>query len=74
MTFLEWVLSISLFTLYVACLFTVCVLTFRKGRYVLGVVGIFFPILWLIGAILPSKYGSSAWQDEEVRRQIAAGK
>ena len=55
MTFLEWLLSAMLFTFYVVCLFTVCSLTFRKGYTVLGIVGIFVPFLWLIGAILPDK-------------------
>jgi hypothetical protein len=58
MSFLEWFLSITLISIYIACLFTVCRLTFMKGYGVLGIVGIFFPILWLIGAILPVKPGS----------------
>jgi hypothetical protein len=74
MTFLEWVLSISLFVTYVFCLFTVCVFTFRKGHYVLGVLGIFLPLLWLIGAILPARQGSKAWEEEWTRQQIALGK
>jgi hypothetical protein len=47
-----------LFSFYITCLFTVCSLTFQKGRTVLGIVGIFAPWLWLIGAILPAKKGS----------------
>ena len=74
MTFLEWVLSISLFVLYVFCLFTVCALTFRKGHIVLGIVGIFLPFLWLIVAMLPAKEGSAAWEAEYTRQQIALGK
>jgi hypothetical protein len=58
MTGLDWFLSIVLLTLYVTCLFTVCSLTFAKGYTVLGILGIFFPILWLIGAVLPAKEGS----------------
>ena len=73
-TFLEWVLSISLFVLYVACLFTVCALTFRKGHIVLGIVGIFLPFLWFVGAVLPPKQGSAAWEEEYTRQQIALGK
>jgi len=42
----------------ITCLFTVCSMTFQKGRTVLGIVGIFFPWLWLIGAFLPAKQGS----------------
>jgi hypothetical protein len=58
-TILEWILSTTLFVIYIACLFTVCSLTFRKGYVMLGIVGIFLPFLWLIGAILPVKPGSS---------------
>jgi hypothetical protein len=58
MTGLEWFLSITLFTIYIFAIFTVCMLTFQKGHTILGIVGIFFPILWLIGAILPAKPGS----------------
>jgi hypothetical protein len=44
-------------------------LTFRKGHTVLGILGIFVPFLWLIGAILPAKQGSRYWVDEGIRRQ-----
>jgi hypothetical protein len=39
--------------LYLVLLFTVAIMTFRKGHWVLGIIGFFIPILWLIGAILP---------------------
>ena len=58
MTAMEWILWVVLVSFYITCLFTVCGLTFQKGRTVLGIVGIFFPFLWLIGAILPAKQGS----------------
>jgi hypothetical protein len=58
MTWLEWTLGVILIAIYITCLFTVCSVTFQKGRTLLGVMGIFFPILWLIGAILPAKEGS----------------
>ena len=58
MSFLDWFLSSLLFVIYVVCLFTVCLLTFRKGHVILGIVGIFFPFLWLIGAVLPPRRGS----------------
>jgi hypothetical protein len=53
-----YVVGLGLLALYVALLFTVCALTFKKGRMWLAIIGIFFPILWLIGAILPAKPGS----------------
>jgi hypothetical protein len=54
----EWFLWAMLFSFYIVCLFTVCRLTFQKGFTALGIVGIFIPFLWLIGAILPAKRGS----------------
>jgi hypothetical protein len=69
MTGLDWILSVLLFTIYVVCLFTVCLLTFRKGYVVLGIIGIFFPFLWLIGAILPAKSGSQYQIQESIRMQ-----
>lgn len=71
MTFLDWFLSITLFTIYIFCLFTVCMLTFRKGYTLLGIIGIFIPILWLIGAVLPAKQGSSMWV-QQGRQEAAA--
>jgi hypothetical protein len=59
MSGLDWFFSICLGVIYIALLFTVCILTFRKGHWVLGIIGIFIPILWLIGAVLPAKRGSS---------------
>jgi hypothetical protein len=50
-----WFFAIGLGVLYLVLLFTVCVLCFRKGHWVLGVVGIFLPFLWLLGAVLPAK-------------------
>ncbi|MGE5286561.1 MAG: hypothetical protein ACM3ML_05025 [Micromonosporaceae bacterium] len=41
--------------IYLVLLFTVAILTFRKGHWILGVIGIIFPILWLIGAVLPDR-------------------
>lgn len=67
MTGMEWFLGIILFSFYITCLFTVCMMTFQKGRIVLGIVGIFFPLLWLVGAILPAKKGSRF----DINQQIA---
>jgi hypothetical protein len=54
-----WFLSIGLGILYLVLLFTVALITFRKGHWVLGLIGIFIPIVWVIGAILPARRGSS---------------
>jgi hypothetical protein len=41
--------------IYLVLLFTLAVLSFRKGHWVLGLIGFVFPVLWIIGAILPSR-------------------
>ncbi|HTT52686.1 MAG TPA: hypothetical protein VMH35_14900 [Streptosporangiaceae bacterium] len=47
-----WIL---LSVIYVVLLFTVCIMTFRKGHWILGLIGFIFPVLWLIGAVIPSR-------------------
>lgn len=42
-------------SIYFVALFTVCVPTFKKGYVILGILGIFLPFLWLIGAVLPDR-------------------
>jgi len=61
--------AVMFWSLYIFCIFTVCIMTFQKGRWLLGVVGIFLPILWLVGAFLPAKKGSRY----EVTQQAAYG-
>jgi uncharacterized membrane protein len=47
--------GIGLGVLYLVLLCTLAVMSFRKGHWVLGLIGFIFPVLWLIGAILPAK-------------------
>jgi hypothetical protein len=56
----NWVLLAVGGTPYLACMFTVGVITFRKGRLVLLVLGVVLPLLWFVGALLPAKHRSSA--------------
>jgi hypothetical protein len=42
--------------IYLVLLVVFAVLSFRKGHWVLGLIGFIFPILWIIGAILPGRY------------------
>jgi hypothetical protein len=70
MNWVGWMFGVMFFTLYIFCIFTVCLLTFQKGRWVLGILGIFLPILWLIGAILPARKGSRY----ELAQEMAYGK
>lgn len=66
MSFLETILMAILLVIYITCLFTVCVVTFRNGHWILGILGIFFPVFWLIGAILPpTRAGGAAAMLEE---------
>ena len=67
MTFMEWTLWIMLATFYICCLFTVCLMTFRKGYVGLGVIGIFLPWVWLVGAMLPARSGSTYARDAGAR-------
>jgi len=69
MSILDWFFTSFLIIIYIFCLFTVCLLTFRKGHIVLGIIGIFMPFLWLIGAILPAKRGSQYEMAERMRMQ-----
>ena len=55
MTGLEWFLTTFLVVMYLFLIFTVGYITFQKGHYVLGFLGIFLPFLWLIGALLPAR-------------------
>jgi hypothetical protein len=41
--------------IYLVLLFTIAVLSFRKGHWLLGALGFIFPLLWLVGALLPSR-------------------
>ena len=54
-----WFWGIGLGVLYLVLLFTVAIMTFRKGHWILGLIGFFFPVLWLIGAIMPATRSSS---------------
>jgi hypothetical protein len=73
MSGLDWILASSLFILYFFLLFTVCLMTFQKGYVLLGILGIFIPFLWLIGAILPAKQGSQYEMHQAMRYQSQAG-
>jgi hypothetical protein len=41
--------------LYLILLITAGVMTIRNGRWVLFILGIIFPLLWIIGAIMSPK-------------------
>ena len=41
--------------IYFLLLVTVGIITIRKGHWVLFIIGIFFPLLWFVGALLPPR-------------------
>lgn len=42
--------------IYLVLLFTLAILSFRKGHWVLGLIGFIFPVLWVVGAVLPDRH------------------
>jgi hypothetical protein len=46
--------------LYFVLMITLGVMTLRKGHWVMFIVGIFLPIFWLIGAIIPPRTPATA--------------
>ena len=50
MSTLLWILFA---TLYLVCLIWLGVASLRKGHWLLFVIGIFFPLLWIVGAVMP---------------------
>ena len=46
--------------LYLVLLITLGVISIRKGHWVMFIIGIFFPLFWLIGALLPPTHAARA--------------
>lgn len=47
---------IALWTIiYVVLLVTLGIMSIRKGHWIMFLVGLFFPLFWLIGALLPRR-------------------
>ena len=44
---------IGLAILYFVLLITLGVMTLRKGHWVMFIIGIFLPVFWIIGAVIP---------------------
>lgn len=70
MTPFAWMLTSSLFVLYIVLLFTVCMLTFHKGYTIWGILGIFLTFIWVMCALLPAKEGS-AYQRKKAMRGLS---
>ena len=41
--------------LYFVLLLTLGIISIRKGHWVMFIIGIFIPLFWLIGAVLPRR-------------------
>jgi ABC-type multidrug transport system permease subunit len=41
--------------LYFILLVTLGVITIRKGHWVMFIIGIFIPLFWIIGALMPAR-------------------
>lgn len=41
--------------LYFILLVTLGIITLRKGHWVMFIIGIFIPLFWIIGAVIPAK-------------------
>ena len=48
-------LGIGFGIIYIVLLVVFGVLSIRKGHWVMFILGIFFPLFWLIGALMPPR-------------------
>jgi hypothetical protein len=46
--------------IYLALLIVLGVTTLRKGHWVMFIIGIFIPLFWIIGALIPPTPGARA--------------
>jgi hypothetical protein len=54
-----WGIGFGVFV-YLVIAFTLGLMTLRKGHWVMFIIGIFIPIFWLIGALIPPKRAAEA--------------
>jgi hypothetical protein len=45
--------------LYIVLLVTLGIISIRKGHWVMFIIGIFIPLFWIIGALLPPTRGNA---------------
>jgi hypothetical protein len=50
-----WYWGGGLAILYVVLLITLGIITIRKGHWVMFILGLFLPLLWIIGALMPPR-------------------
>ena len=54
-----WGIGGGLAIIWIVLMITCGVVTLRKGHLALFIIGIFLPLLWIIGAMLPPKAAAS---------------
>jgi hypothetical protein len=50
-----WGIGGGLMILWIILIITLGITTLRKGHWVLFILGIFLPLFWIIGAVIPPK-------------------
>jgi hypothetical protein len=49
--------AVLLGALYLVLLITLGIISIRKGHWIMFIIGIFIPLFWIIGALLPPTRG-----------------
>jgi len=49
--------GVLLGAIYLVLLVTLGILSIRKGHWVMFIIGIFIPLFWIIGALMPPRQG-----------------
>lgn len=55
-----WGIGGGLAIIWIVLMITCGIVTLRKGHWVLFIIGIFLPFLWIIGAVIPPKVAPRA--------------
>ena len=49
---------VGLGILYLVLLLTLGIIALRKGHWIMFIFGLFLPLFWLIGALIPSRHAA----------------
>ncbi len=58
-----WLLGV----LYFILLITLGIISLRKGHWIMFIIGIFVPLFWIIGALLPPRAGVASRRPSDRR-------
>jgi hypothetical protein len=53
-----WGIGGGLAFIWLVLMITLGVMTLRKGHWVMFILGIFLPLFWIIGALIPPKHAA----------------